>query len=120
VHTVGGNTRLPIQIPDLRFEQSYLNSIAKYVHRRPESSLSSNVIESIDEAHEEKEQSKEGAIEQTALASKVVPPEDAKLREVYTIEWGMVLYITTRDQILSPLIQGFLWCVPPNEVPRGD
>ena len=31
--------------------------------------------------------------------------------EVVHVQWGRILWITTRDQILSPLLQGALWCV---------
>lgn len=31
--------------------------------------------------------------------------------EVVTIKWGSVLWITTKDHILTPLIRGLVWCV---------
>ena len=32
-------------------------------------------------------------------------------KEVIEVQWGKVLWVTTRDQLLSPLIQGALWYV---------
>ena len=37
--------------------------------------------------------------------------EEVGEAEVITVEWGKVLWITTRDQVISPLLQGALWCV---------
>ena len=36
---------------------------------------------------------------------------NAKGEEVVRVEWSKVLWVTTRDQILSPFIQGALWYV---------
>ena len=66
-------------IPDLRFEQSYLKSIAPYLHTR-----------TIDGAGSEHE-----AV------------------EIVSVQWNKILWITARDQILSPLLQGTLLQVLP-------
>ena len=34
--------------------------------------------------------------------------------EVVRVQWGRVIWITTRDQVLSPLLQGAVWCVLPD------
>jgi len=59
---------------DLRFEQTYLKSIAPYVRS-------------------------------TAESKGVTDPQTQPLQ----IKWGMVIWITTRDQLLAPLFQGVIW-----------
>jgi len=66
---------------DLRFEQTYLKSIAPHVH------LTTPVSD---------ESEKRGDL---------VRPEAQRL----DIKWGMVIWITTRDQVLAPMFQGMLW-----------
>ncbi|KAF5379024.1 hypothetical protein D9615_006071 [Tricholomella constricta] len=84
--------RLPA-IPDLRFEHSYLRSIQRYVtiHRRQPS----------DSVLGEKEES----LRQLSTTSSNISSE------VIDIQWGRVAWITTRDQIISPLLQGALWAL---------
>ena len=66
---------------DLRFEQTYLKSIAPHVRlTTPDSD----------------EREKRGDL---------VSPEGQRLE----IKWGMVIWITTRDQILAPMFQGMIW-----------
>lgn len=73
-------------VPDLRFEQSYMRSVKPYIHleTRPEG--------------------------QTAYAVKldVMPVVDSE-RQIARIEWGQLVWVTTRDQIISPFLQGALW-----------
>ena len=57
--SLGMSSRLPV-IPDLRFEQSYLRSIAAYTSSE-------------------------------------------------NIDWKGVFWITARDQVISPLLQGTVW-----------
>lgn len=62
-------------IPDLRFEQSYLKSIAPYLRTR-------TITDS-------------GSEHETV--------------EIVSVQWRKVLWITLRDQIISPLVQGTVW-----------
>lgn len=39
-------------------------------------------------------------------------PGNEKGGEVVNIQWGRVLWITTKDHVLTPLIRGLVWCVP--------
>ena len=75
-------------IPDLRFEQSFLKTISPYLQTRP--------IQSKDGANEKSEGGVEG--------------EDGAV-EVVGVQWGKVLWIVSRDQLMSPLVQGAVWCV---------
>jgi len=85
--------RLSLPIPDLRFEQSYLKSIARYIHR----------VDTPTEETEEKTQ-KEETIEDVALTRRI----DNSPKDIYSIEWGKVCYITVRDQVIMPLVQGLV------------
>jgi len=87
-------------IPDLRFEHSYLRSIASSVHverlhppRRPYIRATATYDETLLQ--------KEGldAIRQN------------KPVEVITVQWGRLFWVTTRDQVIAPLLQGAVWCV---------
>lgn len=100
------HTRLPV-IPDLRFEYSYLRSIRPYVKIQPTpgsqkrpglgNALNEEGYESVD-AGEEKDQG-------------LLLVQQQPATEVIQLQWGRIIWITTRDQVISPLLQGALWCV---------
>ncbi|THV04709.1 hypothetical protein K435DRAFT_580433, partial [Dendrothele bispora CBS 962.96] len=73
-------------IPDLRYEYSYVRSIRRYVHNLYEKSR-------------KKEKTDVGV---------VVQPE-TRPSEVITVQWAPLLWVTIRDQVLGPLIQGCVW-----------
>lgn len=77
------------RLPDLRFEQSYLRSIRPYVH-----------VERVEPRELGKDEKGKG-----------VSVEESSSTEVIQIQWGKVAWVTTRDQVISPLVQGALWCV---------
>ncbi|PWZ02916.1 hypothetical protein BCV70DRAFT_214414 [Testicularia cyperi] len=83
-------------LPDLRFEQSYIATIRQHLHGQE-----TKEAEHLD--HYEK---------LTHIVEVTQPRVDAEL-EFWSgnlrIEWFPVLYITLRDQVLSPLIQGAVW-----------
>lgn len=68
---------------DLRFEQTYLKSIAPHVR------LTTPVPD---------ENEKRGDL---------VQPQSQRL----DIKWGKVIWITTRDQVFAPMFQGIIWWV---------
>ena len=68
---------------DLRFEQTYLKSIAPHVRLTTPAS---------DEKH-----------------GYLACPEAQRL----DIEWGRVIWVTTRDQVFAPMFQGMIWRVLP-------
>ncbi|WWD01529.1 hypothetical protein V866_008474 [Kwoniella sp. B9012] len=84
-------------MPDLRFEQSYLLSIRPFLTPRP----TPTTIE------------KKGQIEKTKPSGTLVKTADEDRvfhwgRQV-DVQWSKVLWVTLRDQVVSPLIQGALW-----------
>jgi len=83
--------RIPV-VPDLRFEQSYLQSIKPYVH----------IVQhnSVDIPIDAKGKMKAVAVDETE--------RNLAHREDIQIQWGRVVWITTRDQVISPLLQGAL------------
>lgn len=87
--------RIP-PVPDLRFEYSYTRSVSQYVHvdRVPPPS-----------SEKGKEKATDGDEEQDSSAVAV------GAGELVRVDWGRVIWITTRDQVISPLVQGALWCV---------
>ncbi|KAI0918513.1 hypothetical protein AcV5_002487 [Taiwanofungus camphoratus] len=89
-------------VPDLRFEQSYLRSIAPYVR------IERLKVEGNDEKGKRKAVEANG--EREGDGSVVVPVASVP-RETIQIQWGQMLWITTRDQVVSPLLQGALWGV---------
>ena len=82
------STQMDISKPplgfDLRFEQTYLKSIAPHVRLTTPTS---------------DEDEKRGDL---------VRPQGRHL----DIKWGNVIWITTRDQVLTPMFQGIIWWVP--------
>lgn len=83
VRTSYKDTSTPSLGLDLRFEQTYLKSIAPHVR-----------------------------------LTTPVPDENEKRGHVshlqgqqLDIKWGRVIWITTRDQVLTPMFQGILWWV---------
>lgn len=74
-------------IPDLRFEQSYMRSIRLHLHLSPRAD-----------------------VEVQGLRRDVAPVVDAA-RKIESVEWAQVVWVTTRDQVISPFLQGALWSV---------
>ncbi|KIM86700.1 hypothetical protein PILCRDRAFT_4595 [Piloderma croceum F 1598] len=95
-------------IPDLRFEQSYLKSIKGFVHVE-EVSLE---LGTVDEKGKKKAGSLREDDEQRALIIRrdAGPIVDSSHRLV-RVDWSQVVWVTTRDQVISPLLQGALWGV---------
>ncbi|RPD75479.1 hypothetical protein L226DRAFT_430841, partial [Lentinus tigrinus ALCF2SS1-7] len=87
--------RIP-PVPDLRFEYSYTRSVSQYVHveRAPAPSSAKGKEKAVDV----EEEHDTGAVAVGA-------------GEVVRVDWGRVIWITTRDQVISPLVQGALWGV---------
>ncbi|KAK7047368.1 hypothetical protein VNI00_006599 [Paramarasmius palmivorus] len=86
-------------IPDLRFERSYLRSIQPYVqfHRVGDehTSLSHSFVEINVDDDDEKSKKK----------------AEHEPSEIISIQLGHVLWVTARDQVFSPLLQGTVWAI---------
>ena len=108
----GKSRNLPIKsVPDLRFEQSYLASIRGFIHE--EDGQKARMIKNSEWNHSESSKSQ---IEGESKKS------DSHLLDIKTtrsshgepelwlgrvrIEWLPLLYLTLRDQLLSPIVQG--------------
>ncbi|WWC85375.1 uncharacterized protein L201_000238 [Kwoniella dendrophila CBS 6074] len=84
-------------MPDLRFEQSYLLSIRPFLTPHP-------TAEGIQ---------KKGEVEKSKPSGTLVTSSDEDTvfhwgRQV-DVEWRQVIWVTLRDQVLSPLLQGAFW-----------
>jgi len=86
--------RLP-GIRDLRFEYGYLRSIQQYVDFQPETQAADGEGLRLDGSEK---------IDQAGLQL-----ETSTKSEVIHIPWGGVAWVTVRDQIISPLLQGAFW-----------
>lgn len=80
--------KLPL-IPDMRFEYHYLKNIQPFVRI-------TRVERKVQDTHE--------------VEGMMVVDEESS-REIIEIDWRRVLWVTLRDQVISPLVQGTLWCV---------
>lgn len=80
---------MSLPIPDLRFEQSFLRSLDSYAGKRSDGGLSEKELQALEQG--------DGDHEHEALAplNPVTP--------------GIVIYAVLKDQIIMPLVQGFLW-----------
>lgn len=87
-HSDHRRRRLRPPIPDMRFEHIYIRSVKPYIH-----------VEDAPNVEGDR------AVKTVAGAGS---------GEVVRVQWGHVLLVTLRDQILSPLVQGILWCVRPS------
>ena len=86
-------------IPDFRFEFSYLKSIAPYVQHHLPSRWTQQPNRHINESEEE------------GCASDDDDGSDVSAHDEIIIRWRSVVWVTLRDQLMLPLIQGILWCV---------
>ncbi|KAG9121656.1 hypothetical protein FRC07_002304, partial [Ceratobasidium sp. 392] len=108
VHEAPRAGALPIRaLPDLRFEQSYLLSLKPFVHIRSEETSS---IKSGARATVEKPAVEDAALaEPLGLDIAVQSAGVSKYGVPERVEWGKIAWVTTRDQVISPLLQGALW-----------
>jgi len=91
-------------IPDLRFEYSYLRSIQPYITIRRSSDGGESCRATVGKGTYEELGGAEDVEEERWLTTTANAPS-----ELITVEWGRVAWITARDQVISPLLQGLLW-----------
>ncbi|KAF4618514.1 hypothetical protein D9613_010011 [Agrocybe pediades] len=114
--------RLPV-IPDLRFEYSYLRSIQPYVHvkRHGKRKSQPTQVELMDRGLMEEgfetldatlgmpgKEKEEGFAEGEVTVVKSTAPGPS---ETITLQWRKIFWVTMRDQVISPLLQGALWAL---------
>ncbi|TFK60667.1 hypothetical protein BDN72DRAFT_805509 [Pluteus cervinus] len=116
--------RLPA-IPDLRFERSYLRSIQPFLsykssepsehpiisHHRVETSESHDFEEVTHEKTNEGRLAVVNVVEskgQVGAGAITVAPTWG---DIDSVKWGSLLWITTRDQFISPFLQGAIWAL---------
>lgn len=83
--------RRKLPIPDLRFEQTYLSRIRSCLRIEPQTAPISEDGDYVAATH-------------------VVPLINPS-QQVISVDWCTVAYITLRDQVMMPLLQGILWLV---------
>ncbi|GAB1522395.1 hypothetical protein RhiTH_005511 [Rhizoctonia solani] len=99
---------LPLRtLPDLRFEQGYLLALKPFVHIQADKPLN--------EKSKAQGSVEEPAVESTALAEPVgfdIVTRGAGVSKYgipERVEWGNIAWVTIRDQVISPLVQGAVW-----------
>ncbi|KDN36733.1 hypothetical protein RSAG8_10662, partial [Rhizoctonia solani AG-8 WAC10335] len=99
---------LPIKtLPDLRFEQAYLLALKPFVHIRADVA--------VNEKAKSRGSVEEPVVEAAALSEPVgfdIVTRGAGVSRYGTperIEWGKIAWVTIRDQVIAPLVQGTLW-----------
>lgn len=116
------SSNLPINpsalIPDLRFEQSYIASIRSFIHELEPSQAHREKIAARKAEHEEGGSGWHigGDPEDEDDEPRFVEARNPKGEpELWVgrlrVDWVPLLYVTMRDQILSPMVQGALWGV---------
>lgn len=126
-HHRGPAARLPV-IPDLRFEYSYLRSIQPYVQverlSAGEGEPRPTDVELVDQAMLNeagfvtldatlglpgKETEKGFAEGEVTLKPSVQTESVSSPSEIIHLQWKKIVWVTVRDQVISPLLQGALW-----------
>ncbi|KAL1671737.1 hypothetical protein EV122DRAFT_284624 [Schizophyllum commune] len=96
-HSKHGTPQLPV--PEMRFEQKYLSSIAPYIHTeyKPVAERETSLSE---------EEHLDGAYEKVEVREK-----QRQLVKETRVQWGRVILRTTFDQVVSPMLQGLVLAV---------
>ncbi|KAI5453984.1 hypothetical protein NCC49_004977 [Naganishia albida] len=97
--------RVQPPIPDLRFEQSYLLSIRPFLH--PRSAQSHNIAV----AESSKASNVAGGSESKTLTTSSDQDEVFSWGRDIDVDYKNLFWVTFRDQLVSPLVQGFFWGV---------
>ncbi|CAE6438246.1 unnamed protein product [Rhizoctonia solani] len=99
---------LPLKtLPDLRFEQAYLSALKPFVHIRAD--------EQVKDKAKSQGSVEEPVVEATSLAGPVgfdIVSQGAGVSRYgipERVEWGKIAWVTIRDQVISPLVQGTVW-----------
>ncbi|KAM6503323.1 hypothetical protein JOM56_000266 [Amanita muscaria] len=99
-------------IPDLRFEYSYLRSIKPFIHcrsKRKPSKTSSWTLQQNKHITGSDLSDSEESYARVDRSGAVLLETKKDYEEGIVIHWRNVIWITVRDQIILPFIQGALW-----------
>ena len=91
-------------IPDLRFEYSYLGSVQRYITIRRSTDGGESRGTTVGKSTYEELGGAEDVEQERSLITTAHAPS-----EIIAVDWGGVAWITARDQVISPLLQGILW-----------
>lgn len=91
----GHRIRLPI--PDIRFEQTYLSRVQTCLHVEQITGTGGDV-------------NSPSSSDPFTVATHVSPIITSS-QQITRIDWGKLAWITVRDQVIMPLLQGILWYV---------
>ncbi|KAF8893223.1 hypothetical protein CPB84DRAFT_1783472 [Gymnopilus junonius] len=103
--------KLPV-IPDLRFEYSYLRSVKPFVKVERVTTTRDKKkggSEGTEDSYEQIEGDREGEHEKGE--GKIARVGTGGPSEVITVQWAKVAWVTIRDQVISPLLQGLVWAL---------
>ena len=99
-------TSLPI--PDLRFEESFLKQLNKYAGNQTQQQKQPNKLEFLKKKHSQLATLTD---EDLKLLNEELDEEEQNelIKPLNPITPSVVIYAIIKDQILMPLLQGFLW-----------
>jgi len=101
-------------IPDLRFEYSYLRGVRQYVHVERMYSVSTQQHRRMSTEEILNDHGKVGLSDVTSQGGSQrtsVQGTSQSPKEVIHVQWKKAIWATTRDQVISPFLQGAFWCV---------
>jgi len=99
-------------IPDLRFEYSYLRGVRQYVHVERMYSVLTQQHRRMSTKELLDDQGKVGLPDVTSQGgSQRTSDQSTSPKEVIHVQWKKAIWATTRDQVISPFLQGAFWCV---------
>ncbi|KAG2342327.1 hypothetical protein BDR05DRAFT_983315 [Suillus weaverae] len=90
----GHRIRLPI--PDVRFEQTYLSRVQTCIHVEEIAGRGGGVDSTL-------------STDDSFTVATHVSPVITSSQRVTRVDWGKLAWITVRDQVIVPLLQGLLW-----------
>lgn len=101
-----------LRLPDLRFEQGYLMSIMPFFHF---DRAKASTIEPENAAyHASSKRPEDPDLDQNRNCGSTLKASGTEDNEYYfgsnfSVEWKMIIFVTLRDQLIYPLLQGCLW-----------
>ncbi|KAG2136675.1 hypothetical protein DEU56DRAFT_358450 [Suillus clintonianus] len=88
--------RIRLPIPDIRFEQTYLSRVQTCLHVEQIAGRRGGVDSPL-------------STDDPFTAATHVSPVITSSQQITRIDWGKLGWITVRDQVIMPLLQGMLW-----------